>query len=180
MPGKAAKVVITERQQDVLLAIVRRPSSTQQLVQRARMILLAFERHSNQEIALGVGCERHAVGKWRRRWQKAFEKLVAIQCSDTPKALESAVTDVLRDEHRSGAKPKFTPKQVSQIVAIACENPDEESERPVTHWTPSEIADEARKRGIVESISTSRVGHFLKERRHQASLDPILAQSQAN
>ncbi len=179
MPGKAAKVVITERQQQVLRRIVRRPSSPQQLVQRANMILLAFEGNLNQQIASQVGCERHAVGLWRTRWKKSFEKLIAIECSDTAKALESAIIDLLSDQHRSGAKPKFTSDQVAQIVAIACEHPDKESERPVTHWTPRELANEASKRGIVDSISPSRIGHFLKERRHQASPNPILAQPEA-
>ena len=150
MPGKATKIVISERQQSVLLNIVRCPSSTQQLAQRARMILLAFDGDNNAQMAEQVGCERHAVGKWRRRWKSAFEKLISNECSETTKALQSGITDVLADEHRSGCKPKFTPDQVTQIVAIACENPDEQAERPVTHWTPSEIADEASKRGIVE------------------------------
>lgn len=179
MPGKAAKVVITERQQQVLQRIVKRPSSSQQLVQRAKMILLAFERNHNQEIAVQVGCERHAVGVWRTRWKKAFEKLIAVECGDTEKMLESAIIELLSDQHRSGTKPKFTSDQVAQIIAIACEQPDEESERPVTHWTPRELADEAVKRGIVDSISPSRIGHFLKERRHQASSSSLLAQSQA-
>ena len=52
-------------------------------------------------------------------------------------------------------------EQVVQIVAIACEE-CEKSDRPVSHWTPSELADEAIKRGIVEKISPRSVGRFLK------------------
>ena len=40
MPGKAAKVVITERQQDVLLAVNRSVSISFQLQQRTWIILL--------------------------------------------------------------------------------------------------------------------------------------------
>ena len=39
--------------------------------------------------------------------------------------------------------------------------PREDSGRPITHWTPPELADEAKKRGIVESISPRSVGRFL-------------------
>jgi hypothetical protein len=55
----------------------------------------------------------------------------------------------------------YTPEQICAIVAIACERP-EQSGRPITHWTQQEIADEAIKRGIVESLSQRAVGHFLK------------------
>jgi putative transposase len=46
-------------------------------------------------------------------------------------------------------------------VALACEAPSE-SGRPVTHWSTTELADEAIKRGIVEDISARSVGRFLK------------------
>jgi hypothetical protein len=54
-------------------------------------------------------------------------------------------------------------------VALACENPREESGRPITHWTPPELADEAVKRGIVESISPRSVGRFLGRGGSEAS-----------
>lgn len=142
------------------------------------MILLAFEGKQNCQIADAVGCERHAVRTWRRRWKEAFEKLISVECNDTRKVLESAITEVLRDQHRCGVKPKFTPDQVTRILAIACEDPDEQSQRPVTHWTPTELADEASKRGIVTSISPSRVRHFLKTSSDQASLDSVLVEPQ--
>src|SRR3954462_9641758 len=68
MPGNAAKVTITERQQDALRTMTRSGTCPQALAQRARMILLAFDGASNDQIAEGVGCERHTPGIWRRRW----------------------------------------------------------------------------------------------------------------
>ena len=47
------------------------------------------------------------------------------------------------------------------IIGVACELP-EESGRPVTHWTPRELADEVIQRGIVESISPRHVDRVLK------------------
>ena len=107
MPGKAAKVTISERQQELLLEICRRPSSSQQLAQRSKIVLLAFEGKQNGQIAEVVGCERHAVGMWRRRWKSAFERMIAIECGETIEALRQEVIEVLSDEHRSGTKPKF-------------------------------------------------------------------------
>jgi transposase len=63
---------------------------------------------------------------------------------------------------RPPLKPaKFSPKQIAQIISLACERP-EESGLPVTHWTPNELAKEARKRGVVESISPRHLDRLIK------------------
>jgi transposase len=72
----------------------------------------------------------------------------------------------LADEDRPGAPGQFTPEQVAQIYALACE-PPENSGRPITHWTAAELADELQKRGVVESISASQVGRYLREAKLQ-------------
>jgi putative transposase len=66
----------------------------------------------------------------------------------------------LTDEQRPGAPETFTFEQFMQIMALACEAPGE-SQRPVSDWTPRELADEAVKRGIVTQISPRTVGRFL-------------------
>lgn len=161
MPGKAAKVVITERQQDILRQMVRSRSCPQGLAQRAEIILLAFDRWQNGPIADHLGCERHAVGVWRRRWADAFDTLVRIECLEGPSALAAAVEDVLSDNPRSGRPGTFAPDQIARIIAVACE-PPEDSGRPVTHWTPTELAEEVVVRGIVSAISVRHVGRLLK------------------
>ena len=65
MAGKAAKVVITERQQDVLQKLARATTVAVRLQQRAQIILLAFEGKLNQEIESLVGLGRDQVGVWR-------------------------------------------------------------------------------------------------------------------
>lgn len=175
MPGSAAKVIITERQQETLHTLTRSGTCPQALAQRARMILLAFDGLSNEQIAERIGCERHAVGPWRRRWAAAFERLILVECREKPSALPRAIEDLLSDLPRSGCPGKFTAEQVTQVLAIACESPGA-SGRPVTHWTPRELADEVIKRGIVESISPRQVGRFLKDGGTAAASPPLLAQ----
>lgn len=177
MPGKAARVIITERQQEILQAMTRESTCPQGLVQRAGMILDAFEGFSNEAIADRLGYERHAVGIWRRRWADAFESLVLVECCEGPTALRRAIDALLNDEPRSGSWGKFTPEQVTQILAVACEDP-QECGRPVTHWSARELADEVKQRGIVASISPRQVGRFLKYGRTPAASQPLLAQRQ--
>ena len=68
-------------------------------------------------------------------------------------------------------------EQVVKIVAIACESP-EKRQRPVSHWTPKELADEAIKRGIVEKISPRSVGRFLKRSNTATTSTSLLVKSQ--
>jgi transposase len=167
MSGKAAKVVITERQQEVLLKFRNATTVAKRLSQRAAVILLAFQGLDNDAIAERVGLERHAVGLWRRRWQRAFDRLVLVECADVAATLRQAITAVLADEPRPGCPGKFTPEQLTLLFALACEDPAL-SDRPITHWTGQELADEACQRGIVTSISGSQVNRLLRE----ATLQP--------
>jgi putative transposase len=175
MSGKAAKVVISERQQETLRGIVAQRSAAQHLVQRARIVLMAFAGLENRVIAEEVGLGPDQVGVWRKRWQAAWERLIWIECAEGAKALRVAIDDLFADLPRSGSPGKFTPEQVAQIIAVACELP-EESDRPVTHWTPRELADEVVKRGIVDSISVRQVGRFLKSSGAEAAPDAVLAE----
>ncbi len=161
MPGKAAKILLSEKLLDMIETITRETTAPVRLVQRARIVLLAFEGKLNKEIAGEVGMNRQHVGKWRRRWQQSFDALIIIECTESDAELRRAIEDVLSDAPRPGHGGKFSAEQVTQIIATACE-PPANSGRPINYWTGREIADEAQKRGIVESISTSQVNRYLR------------------
>jgi transposase len=167
MPGKAAKITITERQQEILQTISRSVTAASQLRQRASIIVLAFDGLRNQHIAERVGLTHRQVGRWRRRWANAWDRLIDIECCESRAALRRAIEAVLTDEPRPGAPGKFTPEQVTQILAVACE-PPEKSGRPITHWTVRELTEEVIRRGIVASVSPSQVYRYLRE----AALQP--------
>ena len=150
MPGKAAKIQLSEKQLELLQKIRRETTASVRLVQRSRIILLAFERQLNEEIADEVSLNQRQVGRWRRRWQESFDALVSIECSSPTAALRSAIEEVLSDAPRRGSPGTFTAEQVTQIIAIACE-PPENSGRLIDYWMGREFADEARKRGVAPS-----------------------------
>jgi hypothetical protein len=161
MPGKAAKVRITEKQLVVIEELSRSRTVSVATTTRAKIVLLAYREMLNEQISREVGLNPHQVGCWRRRWQDAWNGLCVWECSE-PHRLREGILKVLSDAPRPGAGPKFTPEQVAQIVAVACESPAL-SGRPITHWTNWELRDEVISRGIVESISESQVGRFLRE-----------------
>lgn len=76
-------------------------------------------------------------------------------------ALRRAVQDTLRDAHRSGRPRTFDDSQVARIVSTASQS-TRDFERPVDDWTGRELADEAKRQKIVESISPARVNDFLR------------------
>ena len=167
MPGRTAKVTITERQQEILETIRNAPTASSQLRQRAAIVLLAFTKRGNGEIATEVRLSRRQVSTWRRRWADAWDRLIRIECTQSHAGLRRAIEQVLRDEPRSGPPGKFTAEQIVAILAVACE-PPEKSGRPITHWTTHELTEEVIKRGIVPSISVAQVWRYLRE----AALQP--------
>jgi len=174
MGRRGTKVVITERQQEMLREMTVSRVCAQGLTQRAGMFLGVFEGDQNGVIAGRVGCERHAVGRWRRRWKATFQKLIHAECAGRPGRLRRTIKTVLSDAPRAGRRCRIEPGQVAMILAVACEQPGH-SGRPVSHWTHPELAAEVVKRGIVPAISARHVGRFLKDGRPSTPPQPPLA-----
>lgn len=178
MPGKAAKIQVTERQLELLEEIVASRTAAVRLVQRAKIILLAFEKYNNEEVGEVVGLNPQQVSVWRKRWRDDWERLILVECNETRSILKKEIETLLSDLPRKGRTPKFSPEQQAAIVEIACENPDEGSERPISQFTIREVADEAVKRKIVPSISRTQVWTFLKSGQREAASKLVLAVSE--
>lgn len=167
-------VVLSVRLRGVLEQLARRQTSAQRLVRRLQIVLAAAAGRNNEAIARQYGLDRSTVRIWRTRWLVSAPHLeAAITAGDDDRLLARLVSDALEDAPRAGAPPTFTAEQVVQIVALACEPPPA-SDRPVSHWTPRELADEAVKRAIVPAISPRSVGRFLGSGRAPTPLEPVL------
>lgn len=117
---------------------------------------------SNTEQGRRLDVDRQRARRWRTRWASNEERLAAAEEEGaTDKDLAKLLALLLEDEGRAGAPAKFTAEQLAQIIAVACELPAQ-SDRPVTHWTPRELADEVKQRGIVDSISPRHLDRVLK------------------
>ncbi len=139
----------------------RRQQIAQCLVWRIQIVLYAAKGCSNSKISRRVGKDRHTVRQWRARWVEATPVLEAARGKKVSKReLTKLLEIVLSDAYRSGAPGKFTAEQLAKVIAVACE-PPEQSDRPITHWTARELADEVVKRYIVDSISVRTVGRLL-------------------
>ena len=132
MPGKAAKIQVSDKQQVFLQEFSRSRTYSKSVVQRATIILLGLQGLLNEEIALQVGQNRQQVGVWRRRWRDAWASLCVWERNE-PHRLREAMLNVLADAPRPGCPAKFTAEQVTQIIALGCESP-KLSGRPIDHW----------------------------------------------
>ena len=176
---KPAPITLTDRQRTVLERLTRGQTTPQALVRRAHIILDAATGLSNDHIARHRGLDRGTVRTWRTRWLTDAARLEAAEGAGAPDPiLQDLAAEVLADAPRPGAPDTFTTQQIVQIVALACEPPPG-TDRPTSHWSPRELADEAIKRNIVPTISPRTVGRFLKSGRAQAASQPLLAQPQA-
>ena len=134
------------------------------------------EGGTNPEIAEWFDLHPTSVRKLRQRWveqEASFEPLL-----DGEKALAARVIEVLRGKTSPGRPQTFTPEQVAAVVPLACE-PPASVDVPVSHWTCELLAEEAVRRGIVESISPATVSRFLKSGRVKASQGAPLAHRRA-
>jgi transposase len=148
MPAhKALPIELSSAHERELTALVRAHSTPQKLAERARIVLLAASGLGVDETARRLRVWRKTASTWRRRWRDADATAgVAARLSDAP---------------RSGAPATFTPEVVCKIVALSCEDP-EALDVPISHWSQSELARQAVRRGMVDSISHGSVGRFLK------------------
>jgi putative transposase len=165
-------------QQALLERLQRRQTADQRLVRRAAILLALAADPCVQVVARQLGLTRLTVRLWRDRWRQATPALQqAEQDQASPQQLLALIHDLLSDDDRPGTPATFTPEQIVQVVAVACE-PPEKSGRPLDHWTAREVADEVKKRRIVPAISPRTVGRFLKGGRAAAAPKPLLAERQ--
>lgn len=161
---KAVTLKLSKVEREALETLIRRHTVGQQLALRARIVLEADAGQTNKEIAQLFGISLEPVQLWQKRWHE----LQSIP------ATELSVEERLQDLPRPGAPAQITADQLCQIVAMACEKP-EASDRPLSHWTGREIADEIIKRNILVRISPRHAARLLKRSRSQTTLDALLA-----
>jgi putative transposase len=173
---QAVAIQVSSAQQALLERLRRRQTADQRLVRRASLILALVAEPCVEAVARRLKLARLTVRLWRDRWLQATPALGrAEQHPATQQQLLGLIEQVLGDTPRPGAPATFSPEQVVQIVAVACE-PPEKSGRPISQWTDRELADEVKKRQIVKNISPRSVGRFLKRGRPTASPQPLLAE----
>lgn len=140
---------LSDSEQEQLQQLINRHNTPQQIALRAKIVLYASSGQNNREIARTLDISRDMARLWRNRWLATWGS-------------ELSVAQRLQDSERVGAPVKFSMEQIIELFALACSPPSEHG-RPISHWTPRELADEIMFQGIIESISVRHVGRLLEE-----------------
>ncbi|MFJ2397259.1 helix-turn-helix domain-containing protein [Streptomyces sp. NPDC087843] len=111
--------------------------------QRATVVVLASRGRGNARIAAETRLHVDTVRTWRGRFADGG-------------------LPTLADRKRSGRPARFTPVQVAEAKALACQLPAETG-IPLSRWSCPELATELTARGITDSISASTVRRWLRE-----------------
>ncbi len=171
-----ATIRLSTRQRALLERLRQRQTAPQRLIRRVHILLALDANPCLQTTARDLGLNRISVRLWRDRWLDAAGDLAQAEQDDpSDQQYFDLVAEILNDSPRPGGPATFSPEQIVQIVAVACE-PPEKSGRPISHWTHGELADEVKKRQIVKDIAPRTVGRFLKTGRPAAPSQPLLAQ----
>ncbi|MFC9752026.1 IS630 family transposase [Streptomyces sp. NPDC056921] len=139
----AVGVVLTAAERHRLKKMAYGHKTPHQAWQRAAVVLLAARGQGNARIAAETHLHVDTVRTWRGRF--AHGGLPA-----------------LADRKRSGRPARFTPVQVAEAKALACQLPTETGV-PLSRWSCPELAAELTARGITESVSASTVRRWLRE-----------------
>jgi transposase len=138
---RARQITLTATDRRKLKTLAYSHTAGYQQVIRARIVRDAAHGYSNAKIAGRQGVHVDTVRYWRNRY--ANEGLPG-----------------LTDRRRSGRPARFTPVQVAEVKAMACQLPAEAAV-PLSRWTCPDLADEVIARGIVPAISASTIRRIL-------------------
>jgi putative transposase len=164
---QAQEIMLSENQQKILTQLQTGTHIAQHFKQRAEIVLMASKGYSNNKIERMLSISGETITKWRNRYAANEPELTKIEV-ENPRKLRSTIEKVLSDEQRSGRNATFTDEQIACIIAMSCQKPDDLG-LPFSHWTPELLKDEAIKKGIVSTISTSQVRRFLKREGFKAA-----------
>ena len=103
------RLILSERQRDILQGLVRRTHCPQAIALRAKVLLGADAGWGATEIGHKLGCSRELA----RRWRERFAEVQAGWGTDAQEwdddRLRGKIVEILEDRERSGAPAKFTP-----------------------------------------------------------------------
>jgi transposase len=141
------QIRLSSKEKQILRALKRAGKTERRVADRARIILWTAAGLTVDEIARRLEFHRSTVINWRKWYLERRADGLSVQES-------------LQDKPRSGRPSKFTPLEVTQIKAIACEQPAK-LELPLSRFSLQEVHNWVLQAGIVPEISVSTLWRLL-------------------
>ncbi len=140
MPKKKYIVDLSADERETLQQLVRRGKHSARKVTRARILLLAADGATDEQIVSALSCGSNTVERTRRRFVEE-----SLGC--------------LNERPRRGQARKLMGKQEAHLIAVAC-TPAPEGR---AHWTLALLADKVVELGFAPSIARETVRQVLKK-----------------
>lgn len=137
-------VSLTDEERAALTQFVSSGVQKARALNRARILLLADEGKSDQDIGQVLGLCRSTLAAFRKKYREASY---------------THILDLLQDAPRPGRPLRVDSRVEAHITTIACSDPPEGAAK----WTLRLIADRLVQLEIVEALSHERVRQALKK-----------------
>ena len=144
--------------EEILASFLRQYKLPKLIQDRIKVIIGSNQCRNASKIASDYGVSTPFVIKWKDRAGHFFS---IWQPEKTKQETQKKLLIFFDDAPRSGAPLVYNEKQLCNVIALALQEP-EKFNRPITHWTHEELADEAHKQNIAGNISKSTIGRLLK------------------
>jgi putative transposase len=144
MARKRIEVTLTPEEHESLSAYVAHGHKSAREINRARILLLAHDGHTDADIAKVLGVSHVTIYNMRKKYHHKGDQ---------------HILDVLHDEPRGGRPMKFDSTVEAKVTMIACSAPPQGAAR----WTLHLIADRLVKLDVVDTISHESVRTILKK-----------------
>lgn len=144
--------------EEILASFLRQYKLPKLIQDRIKVIIGSNQCRNASKIASDHGVSTPFVIKWKDRAGHFFS---IWQPEKTKQETQKKLLIFFDDAPRSGAPLVYNEKQLCNVIVLALQEP-EKFNRPITHWTHEELADEAHKQNIAGNISKSTIGRLLK------------------
>jgi transposase len=147
-------LLLSDDERSKLQAWANRPTSSQRLALRARIVLACDQGKENKEVARHLGVTAHTVGKWRARF------------------LDHRLQG-LTDEPRPGAPRSLRDAKIEEVITRTLESKPDNA----THWSTRSMA---QRVGLSQSAIV-RIWHAFGLQPHKSetfklSTDPFFVE----
>mgnify|MGYP003575944346 CR=1 FL=1 len=144
MARKRIEVTLTPDEHESLSTYVAHGHKSAREINRARILLLAHDGHTDADIAKVLGVSHVTIYNMRKKYHHKGDQ---------------HILEVLHDEPRGGRPMKFDSTVEAKVTMIACSEPPPGAAR----WTLHLIADRLVKLDVVDTISHESVRTILKK-----------------
>jgi transposase len=141
MSRRLYKIKLKKAEKKQLENYVKQGQRSARAIVRARILLLANEGKTVEEIVKRLDTSRPTVYRIRQRY------------------VDEGLEFILKEKPRSGQPSKIDSRLEAQLVTIACSEPPKGSNR----WTLRLLADKLIELELTESISHTHVATLLKK-----------------